>query len=107
MLGKHELMVEYGIPLENPKSPPVSVPPVWISAVGRGSIWPVAAVCLREQRDPLLLPRPHEKEDAFHPQQKTTSSSAFFKIYGFGFVLICVSPAAADTAISPHCSPLP
>ncbi len=99
LLGKPELMVEYGIPLENPKSPPVSVPPVWISAVGRGSIWPVAAVCLREQRDPLLLPRPHEKEDAFHPQEKTTSSSAFFKIYGVGFVLMCVFHAVGYTVI--------
>lgn len=99
LLGKTELMVEYGIPLESPKLPPVSAPPVWISAVGRGSIWPVAAVCLREQRDPLLFPRPREKEDAFHPGEKTSSSSTFFKIYGVSFVLLCVFHALGYTFI--------
>jgi hypothetical protein len=99
LLGETDLMVDYGIPLESPKSPPVFAPPVWISAVGRGSLWPVAAVCLREQRDPLLLPSPRGKEDPFHPVEKTTSSSTFFKIYGVGFVLLCVFHAAGYAVV--------
>jgi hypothetical protein len=96
------LMMEYGLPLQASDAESQGrQPPVWVSAVGRNGVWPVAALCLRDGPDPILFEVPADSSEASaaahtgHPVETTFTSPTFFKVYALAFVLLCVLHAAA------------
>jgi hypothetical protein len=107
LIDRPELMLEYGLPLQ-PHAREVEdeerhqrQPPVWVSAVGRGALWPLAALCLREPPaaagsalesgggEPLMYVPPPQAGDAGHPLTSTVTSPTIFWLYALAFLILC------------------